>query len=250
MTALRSLLFNVYFLGISTVLAIAYLPFLLLPPRFFWPAARVWVRLVLGGLRVICGLRSRIEGQENFPQGAGLIAAKHQSAWDTLIFTLLLPAPAMVLKRELLRIPFFGWYMRHLDMIAVDRRKGAAALQDMRRQARARLAEGRQIVIFPEGTRSAPGQPPGHQARYQPGVAALYKGLSVPVTPVALNSGRYWGRRAFNKRPGTIRLRALSPIPPGLERADFMERLKRSIEEETAALDSEDQAPASSPVSS
>lgn len=233
MTLLRSLLFNLYFLSISALLGILYLPFLLLPPRHFWPAARLWVRLVLGGLRLICGLGSQVEGRENLPRGPGLVAAKHQSAWDTLIFTLLLPAPAMVLKRELLHVPFFGWYLRHLDMIAVDRRRGAAALQDMLRQARARLAEGRQIVIFPEGTRSTPGVP----GRYQPGIAALYKNLGLPVTPVALNSGCYWGRRAFNKRPGTIRLRALPPIQPGLERPQFMERLKGNIERVSAELE-------------
>lgn len=239
MTALRSLLFNIYFVGLSVILGTLYLPFLLLPPRYFWPAARLWVRLTLLGLRLICGLESRLEGQKHLPQGAGLVAAKHQSAWDTLIFALLLPAPAMVLKRELLHVPFFGWYLRHLNMIAIDRRRGAAALQDMLRQARARLAEGRQIVIFPEGTRTAPGV----VGRYQSGIAALYKALAVPVTPVALNSGRYWGRRAFNKRPGTIRLQALPPIPAGLERARFMECLKCSIEKGSAELDRESEQP-------
>ena len=239
MTALRSLLFNIYFLLLSVVLGTLYLPYLLFPPRFFWPAARLWVRLSLGGLRLICGLDSRIEGRQHLPRGGGLVAAKHQSAWDTLIFALLLPAPAMVLKRELLHIPFFGWYLRHLDMIAIDRRRGATALQDMLRQARQRVADGRQIVIFPEGTRS----PPGVAGRYQPGIAALYKTLGIPVTPVALNSGRFWGRRAFNKRPGTIRLRALPPIPSGLPRPAFMERLKSSIEGGTAELDRQSGVP-------
>lgn len=232
MTTLRSLLFNLYFLVVTAVLGLLYLPFLLLPPRYLWPAARLWVRLTLGGLRLICGLDCRIEGQEHLPRSGGLVASKHQSAWDTLIFTLLLPAPAMVLKRELLLIPFFGWYLRHLGMIAIDRRRGARALQDMVRQARQRLTEGRQIVIFPEGTRSRPGT----SGRYQSGVAALYSNLGVPVTPVALNSGRYWGRRAFRKKSGTIHLRALPPLAPGLERRLFIERLKQAIEEGTAAL--------------
>ena len=235
MTALRSLLFNIYFLLVSILLALAYLPFLLLPPRCLWPAVRLWIQLLLAGLRLICGLDYRIEGREELPQGGAILASKHQSAWDTLIFSLLLPAPAMVLKRELLQVPFFGWYLRHLDMIAIDRRRGARALQDMLDQAHARFAEGRQIVIFPEGTRSAPGT----RGRYHPGIAALYQSLNAPVTPIALNSGRYWGRRAFRKHSGTIRLRVLPPIPPGLTRAAFMARLEKSIEAGSAALDPE-----------
>lgn len=234
MTALRSLAFNLYFAGVSAILAVVYLPLLLLPARFLWAAARLWVRLLYGGLRLFCGLDSRIEGREHLPQGPALIASKHQSAWDTLVFMLLLDAPAMVLKRELLYIPLFGWYLRRLEMIAVNRKGGASALQDLLRQARQRVAEGRQLVIFPEGTRT----PPGMRRRYQPGIAALYRDLDLPVVPVALNSGLFWGRRAFNKRCGTIVLKALPPIPPGLERAEFMRRLQDAIERESAALSS------------
>lgn len=231
-TALRSLAFNLFFLVFSLLLAVAYLPLLLLPPRFLWAGARFWIRGLYAALRLTCGLDSRIEGRERLPRGAGIVAAKHQSAWDTLVFMLILDAPVMVLKRELLRIPLFGWYLRHLDMLAVDRRGGAAALHDLLRQARARVEEGRQIVIFPEGTRT----PPGTRRRYQPGVAALYRELGLPVVPVALNSGLYWRRRAFTKRPGTIVLKVLPPIPPGLERAAFMRRLQTAIDGESERL--------------
>lgn len=232
MTALRSLLFNLFFLAFSLLLALAYLPLLALPRRFLWAGARFWIRGLYAALRLICGLDSRIEGVDYLPRGAGIVAAKHQSAWDTLVFMLILDAPVMVLKRELLWIPLFGWYLRRLDMLAVDRRGGAAALHDLLRQAQARVAEGRQIVIFPEGTRT----PPGTRRRYQPGVAALYRELGLPVVPVALNSGLYWRRRAFTKRPGTIVLKALPPIPPGLERADFMRRLQAAIDGESERL--------------
>lgn len=233
MTALRSLAFNLFFLFFSLVLAIAYLPLLLLPRRFLWAGARFWIRTLFAALRLLCGLGSRFEGREHLPPGAGIVAAKHQSAWDTLVFLLLLEAPVMVLKRELLRVPLFGWYLQRLGMIAVDRGGGTAALQGLLRQARQRAAEGRPIVIFPEGTRTDPGS----SRRYQPGVAALYRDLGLPVVPVALNSGRYWGRRAFSKRPGTILLKALPPIPPGLERADFMRRLQAAVDGESARLD-------------
>jgi len=231
-TALRSLAFNLFFLVFSLLLAVAYLPLLALPRRFLWAGARFWIRGLYAALRVICGLGHRIEGPEHLPRGAGIVAAKHQSAWDTLVFMLILDAPVMVLKRELLWIPFFGWYLRRLDMLAVDRAGGAAALHELLRQAKARAAEGRQIVIFPEGTRT----PPGTRRRYQPGVAALYRELGLPVVPVALNSGLYWRRRAFTKRPGTIVLKALPPIPPGLERAAFMRRLQAAIDGESERL--------------
>lgn len=233
MTALRSLLFNLYFMLLSGTLAIVYLPLLALPPRYLWAGGRLWVRLLYGGLRLICGLDHRIEGSHHLPQGAAVIASKHQSAWDTLVFMLLLPAPAMVLKRELLHIPLFGWYLRHLDMIAVDRTGGASALQGLLRQARDCLDAGRQVVIFPEGTRTAPGQ----HRRYQPGIAALYRALGEPVIPIALNSGHYWGRRSFNKRAGTIRLKVLPAIPPGQDRAVFMRQLQSAIDGESDALD-------------
>jgi 1-acyl-sn-glycerol-3-phosphate acyltransferase len=137
-----------------------------------------------------------------------------------------------VLKRELLHIPMFGWYMRKVGMIAVDRSRGASALKQMVREAQATFAAGRSIAIFPEGTRTAPGE---HKP-YQPGVAALYTQLGVPVVPIALNSGLFWGRKAFLKKPGTITLQILPAIPPGLDRKTFMKRLESSIEDASKAL--------------
>ena len=232
MTALRSVLFNLCFLAWSTFMHVVCLPLLLLPGQWLWGATRMWLRGSLLLLRIFCGLRHRELGLENLPRGAAIIAAKHQSAWETLFLSIRLNRPAFILKRELLLIPLFGWYLRKIGMIAVDRAGKAAALKQMVRDANARFADGRQIVIFPEGTRVAPGD---HKP-YQPGIAALYGQLNVPVVPVALNSGLYWGRKAWMKKPGEILIEYLPPIPPGLDRKAFMAELERRLEPAASRL--------------
>lgn len=226
MTALRSLLFNLVFFGWSALLAFLYLPLVAFPGRAIMGGARLWARSSLWLLRRIVGIRYRVRGLENLPSGAAIIASKHQSAWETLAFLLCLPYPVYVVKRELLAIPLFGPYLRKVGMIAVDRKGGATALRSLLDEARHHLDLGRTIVIFPEGRRTAPGE---HRP-YQPGVAALYTRLGAPVVPVALNSGLFWGRRSFLKRPGLITLEFLTPIEPGLERAPFIDALARRIE--------------------
>jgi len=176
-------------------------------------------------LWTICGLRHEIRGLANLPPGPCMIAAKHQSAWDTLIFPLLVNGPGYIYKRELRRIPLFGWYLTRAGCIPIDRAGGPKALRRMIEHARRSLAQGRTIIIFPEGTRLAPGQ----RGAYHPGVAALYGQLSVPVVPVAVNSGVYWGRRAFHKQPGRIILEFLPPIAPGLPRREFAAELRRHL---------------------
>jgi len=160
---------------------------------------------------------------------------KHQSAWDALILPVVLGDPAVVIKRELLWLPFYGWYAARAGSITIDRRGGAGALRRMVAAARQAVAAARPIVIFPEGTRTAP----GHRLTYQPGVAALYQALAVPLVPAAVNSGLYWGRRSFVKRPGRIVLEFLPPIPPGLPRQQVMRELETRIETATAALERE-----------
>lgn len=229
---LRSFAFNGgWYLG-SAVLAIAGMPLLLAPRRWVVAWARTWIAFVLWWLRVTVGLTHRVVGLENLPKGPAIIACKHQSSWETLAFTLLFDDIAIVLKRELLFIPVVGWAMARAGNIAVARGDGAAALRGMVRQAKAVIADGRSIVIFPEGTRVAPGD----QRPYQVGTAALYRQLGVPVVPMALNSGLFWGRRKWVKRPGTITLEILPPIPPGLPRNAFMETLRERIERATARL--------------
>ncbi|TAN47016.1 MAG: 1-acyl-sn-glycerol-3-phosphate acyltransferase, partial [Rhodospirillales bacterium] len=190
MTSLRSLVFNLLFFGLTAVMAVFYLPFLLLPRKTMVAGARFWIRIMLWLLRQVAGLSHEFKGLEHLPQGPFLIAAKHQSAWDTLIFHLLLPDPAFILKKELLTIPLFGWYLAHHGMIAIDRGAGAGALKKMLREAQKALERGSIPVVFPEGTRTAPGD----SLPYHPGIAALYADLKVPVVPVALNSGVFWRR--------------------------------------------------------
>lgn len=232
MTLVRAVLFNVLYWTMTLTLAVAYLPLLLLSPQWTIAGANAWIRATLWLLRVVVGLDYRVVGAENRPKGPVIVAAKHQSAWETLAFVALLRDPVFIIKKELLSVPFFGWYARHAGMIAIDRKGGARALKQMMADARAAVAAGRPLVIFPEGTRRAPGAPPD----YQTGIAALYQMLAVPVVPAALNSGYFWGRRAFVKRPGTIVVEYLPPIAPGLAREAFMTHLQNTIENASARI--------------
>ncbi|MBS0548715.1 MAG: 1-acyl-sn-glycerol-3-phosphate acyltransferase [Proteobacteria bacterium] len=229
---LRSLCFNAGWYAGSVVLAILGSPILLMPRRAVVAWAVVWIEFILWWLKLTCRLDHRMVGMENLPNGPVIIACKHQSSWETLAFTKLFPDSAIVLKRELLFIPIVGWAMARAGNIAVARGDGAPALRGLVRQARETVAEGRSILIFPEGTRV----PVGADRPYHFGVAALYRQLGVPVVPVALNSGLFWGRRKFVKRPGRITVQVLEPIAPGLSRNAFMAALKERIEGATARL--------------
>ena len=229
---LRSLLFNLLY-GIWTAgMHILCLPLLFASRRTVQVAGGIWIDGTLWLLKHVVGIDHKIVGAENLPAMPAVYAAKHQSAWETLFLSRYLHFPAFVLKQELLSIPLFGWFLKKAGMIAVDRKAGASALRSMARQATATLESGRSILIFPEGTRVAPGQ----TKPYQPGVAALYTQQKVPVVPVALNSGLFWGRRAYIKKPGTIVVEFLPAIPPGLDRKALMKELEGRIEPASAAL--------------
>jgi 1-acyl-sn-glycerol-3-phosphate acyltransferase len=229
---LRSVLFLVAFYVNFLVQALVFSPVLLLPERYFWPIGRFWVRSSLWLHRTITGIRDEIRGRENIPAGGFIVASKHQSAWETLRLVELFPRPSFILKRSLLWVPLFGWYMRKARMIPVDRGGGSAAMEAMTAHARRAIAEGRQIIIFPEGTRRPPLAPP----QYRHGVTRLYRDLDVKCLPVALNSGLFWPRRSLVHRRGTIVLACLPPIPPGREQADFAKELQAEIEGATEAL--------------
>jgi 1-acyl-sn-glycerol-3-phosphate acyltransferase len=232
MTWLRSLAFNLAFYGITLVMGVTCLPLLLGPRRWMIPPMRLYARIMVGLLRTICGIQVRVEGREWLPQaGPALIAAKHQSAFDTFIWFALVPDAAYVLKRELLWMPVYGWYSRKTRQIAVDRSAGANALRHLVKSGKEAASNGRQIIIFPEGTRVAPGQ----RALVQPGIAALAVATGLPVVPVATDSGRCWGRRAFRKLPGIITIAVRPPIPAGLKRAELIRRLEAAIELESDA---------------
>ncbi len=182
--------------------------------------ATVWL------LRVICGTRMEVRGHEKLLRGPVIVAAKHQAAWDTFALISLMRDPALVMKAELLSIPLYGAFCRKFELIPIQRELGPAALRQMVREARIRAGQRREIVIFPEGARRSPGAPPD----YKPGILFLYQDLNIPVCPLALNSGAFWPRHSFLRYPGTIVAEFLDPIPPGLPRREFMERLMPAIE--------------------
>lgn len=231
MVFLRSCLFFLWFALASVVIAVGGVWVLLLPRRATEILSKMWSGAVLFGLRWIAGLDYEVRGP--VPQRGVLIAAKHMSMWDTVMLYLLLDDAAAVVKRSLLNIPFYGWYLWKAGVIAIDREGKASALKQMVAEAKAVIAERRPIFIFPEGTRKEPGAPPD----YKPGVAALYTQLGVDCVPVALNSGLFWtGPAGFLKKPGKVVVEFLPAIPPGLKRADFMGRLEREIETATNRL--------------
>ncbi len=228
MTAFRSLLFLLWFAALSITLSLIFWPVLVLPRGATIWLARTWARATFWGLKVFAGIGFEVRGTP--PRGPVLVASKHMSMWDTLALYLVLDQPGIVLKRELLFVPFFGWFVWKAAAIPIDRSARASALRKMSQAAKQVLEEGRPVLIFPEGTRKKPGAPPD----YKPGVAGLYGMLEVPCVPVALNSGVYW--TSFLKHPGTITLEFLEVIPPGMKRGAFMALLQSRIETASAAL--------------
>lgn len=238
MTALRSLIFNVVFYVNLILFLVLGSGFFLTPRKWSIRALQAWARASLWWLQVIAGTKMEVRGREHLPQGAVLVAGKHQSFWETFAILPLLDDPAMVLKKELTFIPFFGWFIYKFRMIAVARDAGTAALKLLMARAAEEIAADRQVVIMPEGTRRAPDDPPD----YKPGAAAIYGKLNVPCVPFALNSGLFWPRRKFLRLPGTIVLEFLPPIPAGLPRKVFQQQLEASIEAATSRLVAEGRA--------
>ena len=232
MLILRSLLFTVWLYLSMPLFAVGLSPALLMPHRQAMGVIKLWARFVLFGLRWIAGVRVEFRGLEHRPTGPALVAPKHQGMLDVVAPFAILDDPCFVLKKELMPLPFFGWFAWKTRMIPVDRAAHARALKDMVRHARDRIAQGRQIVIFPEGTRTAPGAEPD----YKPGVAAIYRDLEVACWPVATNSGVHWPAHGFKRYPGTVVFEFLEPIPAGLKRAEFMTRLEESVETASKAL--------------
>jgi 1-acyl-sn-glycerol-3-phosphate acyltransferase len=213
-------------------MGVAALPLLLAPRRTAMAAVRLWSRLVMAGLKGVIGVEIEMRGLENLPASPCLIAAKHQSMFDFIPPFDYLADPTFVMKKELMRIPIFGWICARIEMIVIDREAGSKALRAMLHDAADALAEGRQIVIFPEGTRKAPGA----AADYKPGVAGVYRELNIPCTPIATNSGAIWPAHGFIRYPGKAVFEILPPIPAGLKRATFMAMLEDAVEEASMRL--------------
>jgi 1-acyl-sn-glycerol-3-phosphate acyltransferase len=230
--AVRSFLFHSTFFLWTTLVCIVSLPALLISQRAVSRVSNIWAVTSLLLLRLIVGLTYEVRGQQNYPQSSTIVALKHQSAWDTIAVWVLLKNPAIVVKQSLAKIPVFGWYVKKGKAIVIDREAGTRALKPMILEARLAADEGRTIVIFPEGTRT----PVGARQPYQPGVAALYMQLGLPIVPAALNSGLFWGRHSFRIRPGCIVVEFLTPIRPGFDRRTVLSELEGCIEQATARL--------------
>ena len=228
----RSLVFNVLFYLNLLLHFLVAIPTLVLPRRAIVDVTKFWARTNMVLLRHVCGIKVDFRGLDKIPRGAVLVASKHQSMWETFALLLLFDDPAYILKRELIFIPFFGWYAWKAGMISVNRGRGSQALADMTVGARAELARGRQIIIFPEGTRRAPGAEPS----YRYGVVHLYAETGTRCVPIALNSGLFWPRRSIRRYPGTIVVEVLDPIAPGLVKQAFADLLQQGIETATARL--------------
>jgi len=226
MAVLRSFIFNLAFYGYGTINAILMLGTLLLPRSYTVGGLRHWAESIFWSLEKFVGLRYEIRGAENLPDGPAIFASKHQSAWDTGFFFLISGDPAYVLKKELLKIPLFGWYIARVGMIAVDRKAGASAMKKLVKDSANAVKQGRNVIIFPEGTRTEPGE----HTIYHPGVAAIDKAVDAPVIPVALNSGLFWGPKRFIKRPGVVTVEFLPALPKGLRSRDLMQQLEEAIE--------------------
>jgi 1-acyl-sn-glycerol-3-phosphate acyltransferase len=235
MQSIRSLIYNVSFYVTIAVLMILGLPMLLGGRRGVFIMARLWAAASVWLLEKICGLRVEFRGVENIPQGGYILAAKHESFLETFAMLRFTPDFAIILKRQLIFVPLFGLYLLVSEQIGIDRQRGHGALKQIVAKAGAVLRAGRQVYIYPEGTRRPPGAPPA----YKFGVAALYAGTRVPCLPVALNTGLFWGRRGFSRRAGTAVIEFLPPIPVGLERDAFAAHLQSSIESACARLNAE-----------
>jgi 1-acyl-sn-glycerol-3-phosphate acyltransferase len=229
---LRSLAYNVLFYVLLVFWNVVAIPTFLMPRRAFMAVAKTWARSSVWLMRVMCNTRLEVRGLEKIPQGPLIVASKHQSMWETFALMPFFDAPLFIYKRELAWIPFFGWYLMKSRMIGVDRSGGLRSLMEMARRAPKEIRSGRQLIIFPEGTRRPVGAPPD----YMTGVGQIYASSGVPCLPVALNSGLFWPRRTFMRYPGTLVVEFLDPLPAGLSRKEFIVRVATVIEAATDRL--------------
>ena len=232
MRPLRSLTFYIWMYGLMVVFGLIGTPLLLGPRSWARKFLRIYLKAVWFGMRWIMGVTFEVRGREHLTTGGALVASKHMSMWETLAFWEILPDPAIILKRSLIYMPFFGWFAVRLGNISIDRKGGGKALKGMLRDAAQRGSENRQVLIFPEGTRVVPGERP----EFKPGIAGLYKSMNKPCIPVALNSGVHLQTYCGLRKPGRVVVEFLEPIAPGLDRASFMRELHARINQATDAL--------------
>jgi 1-acyl-sn-glycerol-3-phosphate acyltransferase len=229
---LRSLVYQVLFYALLIFWLLVAIPTFLMPRRAILGIAKYWALSSIWLLRVICNTKVEYRGVEKIPDGPLIVASKHQSMWETFALMPFFDQPLFILKRDLTWIPFFGWYLIKADMIGIDREAGAKSLKDMARRAAAAVRHGRQLIIFPEGTR----RPVDAEPQYKSGIGMIYVDCGVTCLPVALNSGLFWPRRTFMRYPGTLVVEFLDPLPPGLPRKEFNTRIATGIEDATNRL--------------
>lgn len=231
-----SLLFTIFINAWGAIIPIIYSPaFLTRSRKFADNGAKVWAVVSLWCLKKLCKIDYEVRGLENLPKEACIIACKHQSMWETIVMHLVFDRPVYAFKKELLKIPFYGWFIRIMSGITVDRSGGATALKALIKQSKYYLSQGQSIILFPQGTRV----PVGENTKkfpYQPGVAALYLACNTKVVPAALNSGVFWPKKGIMKKPGKIILEFLPAIEQGLNREEFMKKLENAIEEKSQNL--------------
>ncbi|CAN5398249.1 lysophospholipid acyltransferase family protein [soil metagenome] len=228
----RSLIYNVLFYVLLVFWNIVAIPTFVMPPRAFMTVAKWWALSSVWLMRVVCNTKTEYRGLEKIPAGPLVVASKHQSMWETFALMPFFDRPLFIYKRELGKIPFFGWYLKKSKMVGVDRDGGARSLIDMAKRATEEVKLGRQLIIFPEGTR----RPFEAAPDYKPGIAQIYGKCGVPCMPVALNSGLFWPRRTFLRYPGTLVVEFLDPLPPGLPRKEFIAAISTAIEAATDRL--------------
>ncbi|MGD9649180.1 MAG: lysophospholipid acyltransferase family protein [Dongiaceae bacterium] len=222
---LRSLLFNILFVVSLFLIGVLGLPLAFISFGLAWKVGRAWAKTVTWLFRYVVGLEYEVRGPENIPKGSYIIASQHQSTWETVFFLYFFNRPAFILKKELMWLPVFGWYLALLRHVPIDRAGGLKALRKVVESAEKVLNQGRPVIIFPEGTRVRPGE----SQSYQAGIGVLYDRLQAPVLPVALNSGLFWPKRSFLKYPGKVIVHCLPPIMPGLNKNDFMKKLEQDL---------------------
>lgn len=237
MAAIPSLLFLIFLNIWGAIIPLVYFPaFILRSSKLADHGAKVWTIVNIWVLKKLCGIDYELIGLENLPKNEPfIIACKHQSAFETIVMHLIVNRPVYVYKKELEMIPFYGWYLKVMSGIKLNRKGGASALKSLIKQSKDYLARGQKIIIFPQGTRVAVGASV-EKHPYQVGISALYLNCNVKVVPAALNSGLFWPKHRLKKNPGTIKIKFLEPINPGLKKNEFMKKLEEVIEEESEKL--------------
>ena len=229
---IRSILFYILLSFWTVLLGLLCTPFLLLPKQYLYAPIRLWIDGIFLLLKKICKITHQIQGLKNIPQHSVLVASKHQSAFETFALFYYLPKSVFIHKKQLFLIPIFGQYLKKINMISIDRKAGSAAMRKILRQAKLVSKKGYSLIIFPEGTRKKPGEKPD----YKSGFIGIYNEMNTKILPVAVNSGKFWPKHTFVKKPGIIKIKFLNLIPANLDRSQVLKKVQEDIENGTNSI--------------